>query len=97
MLCPLLHRIYRMCIRLLPESKRKDFGGKVDVLLKKLENHEIKADLLILLIDFMNVNDNSQNKQQDFKKLQWKIQSHDWDKNKSWMPLLGRLINMKKK
>ena len=30
------------------------------------------------------------------KKLQWKIQSHDWDKNKSWMPLLGKLINMKR-
>ncbi|MCQ2817276.1 MAG: hypothetical protein MJ252_08430 [archaeon] len=78
------------------ENKRRDFGGKVNTLLNKLQHHEIKPDLLQLLKEFIRVNETSQNRQQEFKKLQWKIQSHDWDKNKSWMPLLGKLINMKR-
>lgn len=76
-------------------TKQKDFGNKVQALFHKLINHEIKPDLLQLLKEFQKVNE-SNTKQQDFKKLQWKIQSHDWDKNKSWMPLLGRLISMKR-
>ena len=78
------------------ETKRRDFGKKTQALLHKLENHEIKPDLLSLLKEFIQVNEYSSNKANEFKKLQWKIQSHDWDKNKSWMPLLGRLINMRK-
>ena len=33
---------------------------------------------------------------QGLKRLYMRIQSCDWDKNKSWMPLLERLINMKR-
>ena len=75
------------------ENKRKDFAGKVNVLLKKLENHEIKHSLIKYLQDFINLK--TKNDSSGLRKLYIRIQSIDWDKNKSWMPLLEKIINMK--
>ena len=75
------------------ENKRKDFAGKVNVLLKKLENHEIKNSLIKYLQDFINLK--SKNDNNGLRKLYMRIQSIDWDKNKSWMPLLEKIINMR--
>ena len=75
------------------ENKRKDFAGKVNVLLKKLENHEIKHSLIKYLQDFVNLK--SKNDNGGLRKLYIRIQSIDWDKNKSWMPLLEKIINMR--
>lgn len=76
------------------ENKQKDFKTKINVLLNKLQLHEIKPNLLKLLNDFMGLNDKADI--QGLKRLYMRIQSCDWDKNKSWMPLLERLINMKR-
>ena len=76
------------------ENKQKDFGSKIEVLLKKLENHELKNNVIKLLIEFMPAFD--KNDKNSLKKLYMRIQSCDWDKNKSWMPLLERLMNMKR-
>ena len=76
------------------ESKRKDFNNKLIVLLNKLENHELKVNVLTLLQEFIKLNNN--NNIPALKKLYLKIQSCEWDKNKSWMPLLERIINMKR-
>ena len=76
------------------ESKRKDFNNKLIVLLYKLENHELKVNVLTLLQEFIKLNNN--NNIPALKKLYLKIQSCEWDKNKSWMPLLERIINMKR-
>ena len=75
------------------ENKRKDFSNKVNALLKKLENHEIKNSLIKSLQDFMNLKAKKDNNQ--MRKLYIRIQSVDWDKNKSWMPLLEKIINMR--
>ena len=75
------------------ENKRKDYAGKVNVLLKKLENHEIKHSLLKYLQDFINLKNKNDNN--GLRRLYIRIQSVDWDKNKSWMPLLEKLSNMK--
>lgn len=75
------------------ENKRRDFGGKVNVLLKKLQNHEIKMSLLKYLQEFMNLKAKKDNT--GLRKLYNRIQSIDWDKNKSWMPLLEKIINMR--
>ena len=74
------------------ENKRKDFTGKVNVLLKKLENHEIKHSLLKNLQDFINLK--NKNDTNGLRRLYIRIQSVDWDKNKSWMPLLEKITNM---
>ena len=76
------------------ENKQRDFKIKIDVLLNKLQLHEIKPNLIKLLLDFMALND--QANIQQLKRLYMRIQSCDWDKNKSWMPLLERIINMKR-
>ena len=76
------------------ENKQKDFGSKIEVLLRKLENHELKNNVIKLLIEFMPAFD--KNDKNSLKKLYMRIQSCDWDKNKSWMPLLERLMNMKR-
>ena len=75
------------------ENKRRDFGGKVNVLLKKLENHEIKMSLLKYLQEFINLKAKKDNN--GLRRLYMRIQSVDWDKNKSWMPLLEKIINMR--
>lgn len=75
------------------ENKRRDFAGKVNVLLKKLQNHEIKMSLLKYLQEFMNLKAKKDNA--GLRKLYNRIQSIDWDKNKSWMPLLEKIINMR--
>lgn len=75
------------------ENKRRDYGGKVSVLLKKLENHEIKSSLLKSLHEFMNLK--AKNDTNGLRRLWMRIQSIDWDRNKSWMPLLEKLINMR--
>ena len=75
------------------ENKRRDFAGKVNVLLKKLENHEIKHSLIKYLQDFINLK--NKNDSTGLRKLYIRIQSIDWDKNKSWMPLLEKIINMR--
>lgn len=36
------------------ENKQKDFNGKLSSLFSKLKNHELKVNLLKLLIDFIN-------------------------------------------
>ncbi len=38
------------------ENKQKDFNARVTPLLSKLKNHEIKINLLKLLIEFVNCN-----------------------------------------
>ena len=75
------------------ENKRKDFTNKVNALLKKLENHEIKNSLIKSLQDFINLK--TQKDHNQMRRLYIRIQSIDWDKNKSWMPLLEKIINMK--
>ena len=75
------------------ENKRRDFSGKVNVLLKKLENHEFKHSLLKYLQDFINLKE--KNDSNGLRRLYQRIQSIDWDKNKSWMPLLEKVINMR--
>ena len=75
------------------ENKRKDFANKVNALLKKLENHEIKNSLIKSLQDFINLK--TQKDHNQMRRLYIRIQSIDWDKNKSWMPLLEKIINMK--
>ena len=75
------------------ENKRKDFANKVNVLLKKLENHEIKNSLIRYLQDFINLK--SKKDVSGMRKLYMRIQSVDWDKNKNWMPLLEKLMNMR--
>ena len=75
------------------ENKRKDFAGKINVLLKKLENHEIKNSMIKYLQEFMSLKD--KNDSNGLRKLYRRIQSVDWDKNKSWMPVLEKIINMK--
>ena len=75
------------------ENKRKDFAGKINVLLKKIENHEIKKSLIKYLIEFMNLKEKKDNN--GLKRLYTRIQSVDWDKNKSWMPVLDKIINMR--
>ena len=75
------------------ENKRKDFGNKVNVLLKKLENHEIKNSLIKYLQEFMNLK--AQKDNNGMRRLYMRIQSVDWDKNKNWMPLLEKIMNLK--
>ena len=75
------------------ENKRKDFTNKVNALLKKLENHEIKNSLIKYLQDFMNLK--AKKDQNGMRKLYMRIQSIDWDKNKNWMPLLEKIMNMR--
>ena len=75
------------------ENKRKDFSNKVNALLKKLENHEIKNSLIKYLQDFMNLK--AKKDQNGMRKLYMRIQSIDWDKNKNWMPLLEKIMNMR--
>ena len=75
------------------ENKRKDFANKVNALLKKLENHEIKNSLIKYLQDFMNLK--SKKDVNPMRKLYMRIQSVDWDKNKNWMPLLEKIMNMR--
>jgi hypothetical protein len=82
---------YNSCYK--DENKRRDFGGKVNVLLKKLENHEIQNSLIRYLHDFIKLKNNNDNT--GLKRLYTRIQSVDWDKNKSWMPLLDKIINMR--
>jgi hypothetical protein len=47
-----------------------------------------------LLEEFIMLNDKNDIK--SLRRIYMRIQSCDWDKNKSWMPLLERLINMKR-
>ena len=75
------------------ENKRKDFGGKINVLLKKLENHEIKNSMVKYLQEFMSLKE--KNDSNGLRRLYRRIQSVDWDKNKSWMPALEKIINMR--
>ena len=75
------------------ENKRKDFTNKINALLKKLENHEIKNSLIKYLQDFMNLK--AKKDQNGMRKLYMRIQSIDWDKNKNWMPLLEKIMNMR--
>ena len=75
------------------ENKRKDFANKVNVLLKKLENHEIKNSLIKNLMDFMKLKANKDTR--GMSKLYMRIQSVDWDKNKNWMPALEKIANMR--
>ena len=76
------------------ENKRRDFESKIVVLLGKLKKHEIKHNLMKLLEEFIMLNDKNDIK--SLRRIYMRIQSCDWDKNKSWMPLLERLINMKR-
>ena len=75
------------------ENKRKDFANKVNILLKKLENHEIKNSLIKNLQEFMNLKDKKDSR--GMSKLYMRIQSVDWDKNKNWMPCLEKIANLK--
>ena len=75
------------------ENKRRDFANKVNVLLKKLENHELKNSLIKYLQDFINLKAKKDNN--GMRKLYMRIQSVDWDKNKNWMPLLEKIMNMR--
>lgn len=36
------------------ENKQKDFNNKIDALDKKLKNHEVKQNVLNILIEFIN-------------------------------------------
>ena len=76
------------------ENKRRDFLNKINALLEKLKKHEINQNLIKLLEEYMALND--KNDVKSMKKIYMRIQSCDWDKNKSWMPLLERLMNMKR-
>ena len=75
------------------ENKRRDFSNKVNALLKKLENHEIQNSLIKYLQEFMNLKDKKDNVA--MRKLYMRIQSVNWDKNKNWMPLLEKIMNMR--
>ena len=75
------------------ENKRKDFANKVNALLKKLENHEIQNSLIKYLQEFMNLKAKKDNN--GMRRLYMRIQSVNWDKNKNWMPLLEKIMNMK--
>ena len=73
------------------ENKQRDFLTKIKELFTKLEKHEIKPNLMKHLFDFMDLFE----QKKSTKSMYYKIQACDWDNNKSWMPLIDKLNNIK--
>lgn len=81
------------------DNKQKDMANKILVLHNKLRNHELKINILKLLINFINgmfiyLAFDAGTPFKEMKSICTKIQSNQWDQNKSWMPLLEKLISM---